>query len=113
MPLFNQYGPKTIQVSPGDTVALLNNEAVVSTNNSVVITPLDSGPVARHSITFTMTGTGTYNVMGSNTYPTTSPQNGAVLGSPDSAPYQDQGGYAFYWINCTGSGTATIVAHVS
>jgi hypothetical protein len=115
--IFNPYGPLAIQVSPGDNVPILGADAMVAGQNSVVLAPLDSGPVARKSIMFTMSSgsTGAYNVMGSNNPPTAGgPQQGVVLAAlAASGAYQDTTGFAFYWVNCTGAGTASVQVRVS
>lgn len=100
-------------VYPGDTFAFYSNEAAVGGDNSVVMCPSDAAPNLRRTINFTSTVAAT--IYGSNTPPTSAgPQNGvslAVLAANGS--YVDTTGFQFYWASATGSGTATILAHVS
>ena len=115
MPLFNGYGPLTIQVSSGTTTPLFSTTDTVANGSiSRVIAPLDSGAVARRSITFACVGFGA-TIYGSNTPPTASgPQNGVSVGTPAAgASYQDTSGYAYYWAVASGAGPGSVIAHVS
>lgn len=118
MPLFNPYGPLTIQVSSGTTTPLFSAaDPVVNGSISRVIAPLDSSAPGRTRIVFEANGFGC-TIYGSNTYPTGgaggAPQNGisaAVL--TDGQSLSDQFGYAFYWAVASGSGPGSVIAHVS
>jgi len=118
MPLFNPYGPLTIQVSSGTTTPLFSlTDTVVDGSISRVIAPLDAGGVGRTRIVFEATGFGC-TVYGSNTPPTGgsggAPQNGiscAVLTAGQSL--SDQFGYAYYWAVAAASGPGSVIAHVS
>jgi len=118
MPLFNPYGPLTIQVSSGTTTPLFSaTDTIAMGSISRVIAPLDSGAVARRSITFQCVGIGA-TIYGSNTPPTGgsggAPQNGVSVGTPTAGTsYQDTLGYAYYWAVASGAGPGSVIAHVS
>lgn len=118
MPLFNPYGPLTIQVSTGRTTPLFSTSDTVAINSiSRVIAPLDAGATERRSVTFQCVGFGA-TIYGSNVPPTGgvggAPQNGVSLGTPAAgASFQDLLGYAFYWAVAAAAGPGSVIAHVS
>jgi hypothetical protein len=123
MPTFNQYGPLSVQVSPGDTMQLFTAETLTAPATSKVYALLDSGAVERRSILFqanwATTPTASLVIYGSNTAPTTAgPQNGVALGSAITANgvYQDTAGFKFYWATLasqSAGGALTLTGHVS
>jgi hypothetical protein len=114
--LFNGNGPLTIQVSSGTTTPLFSTTDTIANGSiSRVIAPLDSGAVARRSISFQCVGIGA-TIFGSNTPPTTSaPQNGIAIGAALTAGQSitDNLGYAYYWAVASGAGPGSVIAHVS
>lgn len=115
MPIFNQYGPLTIQVSPGSTTPLFTTADTLANGTiSRVITPLDSGPVGRKGIMFEAVGVGA-TIFGSNVSPTAAgPQGGVQLGVVAAgSAYQDTTSFAYYWAVASGAGTGSVTAHVS
>lgn len=130
MPAFNSYGALATQVASGDTVALFaNTDTVAQGLVSKVISPVDSGPVGRNLIQFTISfptaPTDAVTIYGSNTPPTAgsgatpgAPQNGIALFTSTNKQfdsYPDNLGFRFYWAGLptySAGGMPTVIAHV-
>jgi hypothetical protein len=128
MPAFNAYGQLGVQVAAGDTVTLFAaGDSLTGPVNSIVIFPLDSGPMQRHVISFTSNfaaaPTAVLEIFGSNTPPTQgaggAPQNGVLLytsTNKQADTYVDTSGFKCYWaelVSQSAGGALTVVAHVS
>ena len=118
MPLFKSG---TTALSIGETFNLFNADTVASNNNSVVVAIANSGPVAQNMKTWQVqwASAPTANVLiyGSNTAPTTTPQNGVLLATitTQSGGLVDNSCWAFYWAqvtNYSAGGALTVSVHV-
>jgi hypothetical protein len=125
MPVFNGNANNlATQVQSGATVTLFAaTDTLVATNQSIVIAPVDAGPVERSAITFqahfASAPTASLTIKGSNFAPTASgPQHGITIGTAittQDASVTATEGYAFYWASLdsqTGGGALTVIAHV-
>ena len=123
MPAFNQYGPLTVQVGRGTTLYMIDpvKDVISGAFTSIVKAPCDAGPVDRYSLQFTIdwavAPTAVVEIFGSNTYPTTTPQNGQILYTSTSKQhdaYTDITAYAFYWvqvISYSAGGALAVISH--
>jgi hypothetical protein len=124
MPLFNQFGPLTVQVGPGTTITLFDPvaDSLTAPAISKVICPVDAGPVGRHGISFTISfaaaPTAVVELFGSNTPPTTIPQGGVLLYTSTNTQndnYTDNSSFAYYWaelVSESAGGALSVIAHV-
>lgn len=127
MPTYAPYGQLGVQVAPGDTVQMFTAaDSLSALANSIVIFPLNSGPVNCNAITFAWnfatSPTAVVEVFGSNTAPTQgaggAPQNGVVLYTSTNKQadnYTDNLAFKCYWmqlVSQSGGGALVATAHV-
>lgn len=122
MPIFNGYGPLTVQAGPGDRIPLFSaTDSLAAGNNSVVLAIAHAAPFGQRLITFegnfAAAPTAVWEIFGSNTYPTTAgPQNGVLLYTSTNVQkdnYTDNLAFAFYWaqlVSQSAGGALTLIA---
>lgn len=105
MPAFNALlSPPYTDLRQGESVFLWNNESPAAGANSIVISRgmrPGEGPSITFQGVFTSAPTATINILGSNFPPTTTPQNGTIVGSmtQQNSSLTDTNSFAFYWGN--------------
>ena len=121
MPIFSL---PVIALYPKDSFTLFAaTDTLAAGNNSQVITIGATGPVPRGVMTFqgdfASSPTAVWEILGSNTQPTSSaPQNGVVLYTSTNMQhdnYTDNVAFTFYWaqlVSQSGGGTFTLIVHV-